>query len=213
MNDIILNLLVFTGFLVIAGIIFFLVFQHQKRQNQKLNQLAQQKGWHIEHIREPLAKGIKITSPEWTLEAVSRSSGREAGPGSTDMEQKTTWFANRPGSTVLIGLKTSQINLGMAGEMLIKQVMQAALGNDAAGIEEVQIGSSAFQKQFLVWAQDIDEADKFLTPNLQSALLNWNKPSPLIKRTSSGVTIELKETHLRKPDEITALAHLGELLL
>ncbi len=97
--------------------------------------------------------------------------------------------------------------------MLLKQVMVAALGNDAAGIEEVQIGSSAFRKQFMVWAQDIDEADKLLTPNLQSALLNWDKTSPLIKRTMSGITIELKDTHLRKPDEITALAHLGELLL
>jgi len=213
MNDIILNLLVFTGFLVIAGIIFFLVFQHQKRENQKLNQLTQQKGWQIEHIQEPLAKGIKIIAPEWTLEAVSRSSGTEAGPGSTDMEQKTTWYANRPGSTILIGAKTSQVDLGMAGEMLLKQVMQSALGKDATGIEEVQIGSSAFQKQFMVWAQDIDEADKLLTPSVQSALLNWKKTLPLIKRTSSGITIELKGTHLRKPDEITALVHLGELFL
>ncbi|MBN1537201.1 MAG: hypothetical protein JW908_10755 [Anaerolineales bacterium] len=129
------------------------------------------------------------------------------------MEQKTTWFSKRPGSTILIGAKTSQLDLGMAGEMLIKQVIHAALGNDAAGIEEVQIGSSAFQKQFMVWAQDIDEADKLLTPSLQSALINWGKVPPLIKRTSSGTTIELKGIHLRKPDEITALAHLGELLL
>lgn len=213
MNDIILNVIVLIGFLVIAGIIFLLAFRHQKRQQQKLDQLARQKRWRIEHIREPLAKGIKIIAPEWTMEAISRSSGREAGPGSSDMEQKTTWYSNRPGSTILIGAKTSPIDLGMTGEMLLKQVMVAALGNDAAGIEEVQIGSSAFRKQFMVWAQDIDEADKLLTPNLQSALLNWDKTSPLIKRTMSGITIELKDTHLRKPDEITALAHLGELLL
>ncbi len=90
MNDIILNVIVLIGFLVIGGIIFFLAFQHQKRQQQKLDQLARQKRWHIEHIREPLAKGIKIIAPEWTMEAISRSSGREAGPGSSDMEQKTT---------------------------------------------------------------------------------------------------------------------------
>lgn len=213
MNDIALNLIVFAGFLAIAGVIFFLVFQHQKRENQKLNQLAQQKGWQIEHIQEPLAKSIKIIAPEWTIEAVSQSSGTETGPGSTDMEQKTTWFSNQPGSTILIGAKTSQINLGITGEMLLKQIMQTALGEDAAGIEEVQVGSSAFQKQFMVWAQDIDEADKLLTPGFQSSLLNWNKTFPLIKRTSKGITIELKGTHLRKPDEITALAHLGELFL
>ena len=154
MNDIVLNLLVLGGFLVITGIIFLFVNQKQKQEEQNIILFVQKKGWQLERIQERLAKGIRIIAPGWTLEAISRVSGREVGPGSTDMEKKTIWFSSQSGSTILIGPKTTQVNLGPAVEMLKKQIIQAALGEEAQGIKEVQIGSSAFMKQFMVWAQD-----------------------------------------------------------
>ena len=213
MDDITLNLLVFAIFLLLAGIVFFVIRKKQKQEEEKILLFVKEKGWNFETIKEPLVKGFRIKSPSWTLEAISRSEGRESGPGSIEMEQKTIWFAEKPGSTILIGPKTTQVNLGPAVELLKAQIIQKALGKDAAGIKEVQIGSSSFQKQYLVWAQNIDAADKLLSPALQSALLSWTSVIPLIKRTSAGISIELKSVHLKKAEEIEKLVHLGERFL
>lgn len=213
MNDIVLNLLVFGGALAITAIIFLVVNKKHKQEEQNITLFAKQKGWQFERIQERLAKGIRIIAPDWTLESISRSSGRETGPGSTDMEQKTIWFAEKPGSIILIGPRTSQVNLGAMGDMLRQQVFHAALGVDAEGVSEVKIGGSAFQAQFMVWAQEINEAEHLLTPALQSALMTWLKTPPLLKRNAKGLTIELNGVHLKKVDELKRVIQLGERLL
>ena len=213
MNEILLNLVVFAGIALVVGIVLLLVTRKQKQVEQQLQQFVQQKGWRFETIRERLVKGFRITSAEWTLEATSRSSDTDAEAGSSNMEQKTTWTSAQSGTTILIGPRTTQVNLGAMGEMLQTKVIHAALGNEAAGVQEVQAGSPSFRKRYMVWAQGVEDADRLLTPGVQSKLLSWTKVSPLIKRTSSGMTIELKGMHLKKIEEILKLVQLGESLL
>jgi len=124
---------------------------------------------------------------------------------------QTTWSADAPGSTLLIGERLSEANWGGLGDMLVDKIMQAALGADAEGLAEVQAGSEAFQQKYLVWAQKPDEVQ--LPSALQAILLNWKGQKPLIKRTSKGLTIELRGVHLSNPAEISALVQLGEMFI
>ncbi len=125
----------------------------------------------------------------------------------------TIWHADAHGSTILIGERTSQANLGGIGDMLTRQVLQLALGRDADGLTEIQAGSEAFRQKYMLWAQDRTEAERLLTPRLESVLLGWKGKKPLIKRTSSSLTIELRGVRLQKAEAIFALVHLGGLFL
>lgn len=163
MNEIALNLLVIVGFSIIAAGTFYFLNQKKKRSEQALKMFVDQNGWKFEKIRKPLENMIRIVAREWTFESIARSEGRETGPGSTNWELKTTWFASRPGSTILIGPRTAQFNIDLHTEKLIKQIMTAALGKDADGLKEVTIGSAEFMEHYLVWAQDDERINSFLT--------------------------------------------------
>lgn len=211
MDDITLNLLVLAVLAIAGGLIFLLIRGKQAQNEQQIRQMAAENGWTYQSIREPLAWGLKLTSPRWTLEALSHSSGRESGPGSSDIAQNTVWRANSPGATFLLGPRAGQADLGGFGDLLQQQVLQLALGADADGVREIQAGSAAFQQKYMLWARNPD-ADR-ISPALESALLNWKGVKPVIKRTSEGLTIELRGTRLEKPAEIGALVQLGETLL
>lgn len=211
MDDITLNLLVIAVFVIIGGLIFFLVRSKQSENEQNIIQFATEHGWKYESLREPLAWGTRLSSPQWTIEALSRSSGKESGPGSSDVSISTTWQANAPGSILLIGVRTAAPNLGGFGAALSQQVLQLALGADASGLTEIQTGSDAFRKTYMLWAHPSTEVTP--TSALESALLNWKGVKPLIKRTSKGLTIELRGVRYQKYDEFNALVQLGEALL
>ncbi|MBN1371439.1 MAG: hypothetical protein JW987_05825 [Anaerolineaceae bacterium] len=210
MNDIMLNLIVLAAFVVIGAVIFVWVRSRQVRTQKALAQMALERGWKIETLREPLAWGTRISSPRWTLTALSRSSGQESGPGSTDVSMTTTWSAPTPSQTFFIGERRSQMNSPLV-ESGMRTVLQMALGAEAQSLQKAEIGSDAFQQRYLVMAQRPEELS--LPSAMQSILLNWKGTKPLIKGTAQGVTIELQGTHLRKPEEISALVQLGEMFL
>jgi hypothetical protein len=212
MDDITLNLIVIGCTALIAGGIFLLVNKKQKESEQQLRQMAVQKGWQMETIRKPLVSGTRIKSTYWTIETISQSSGQESGPGSSNIAQSTTWLAPRSGSIILVGPRPPQSNLGTMGALLSQQVIQMALGPEASNVKEVQVGSSEFQKRFMVWAQDEKDADRLLTPAVQADLLTWHKMIPLIKRTSADLRIELRGFHLTKAADFQRLVQLGEKL-
>ena len=191
MNDLVLNLIVIAGFVVVGGIVLIVVLQKQKQNQQKLTDFAKQKGWHLEHIHKPLEKGFRFTTSRWVLESMKRSDGVEAGPGSSEWELKTTWTANQGGSMVLVGFKMSQVDLGISGDLLMKQVFVAAMGEAAKDLNQVHLGSKDFQEKYMVFAQDEAEADRFITPAVQSALLSWQGAPLVIKRTERGTSLEL----------------------
>ena len=160
MDNISLNLIVLAVLAAIGGSLFMLVRQKKAENEQKIVRLAGEQGWRYESIREPLAWGIRLASAQWTLEAISRSSGQETGAGSSDIGMSTIWHADAHGSTILIGERTSQANLGGIGDMLTRQVLQLALGRDADGLTEIQAGSEAFRQKYMLWAQDRTEAER-----------------------------------------------------
>ena len=213
MDEIILNLIVLGSFIILAGVAFLLIRNKQIINRQNLEKFCGQKGWQLNFIKGRLEKGVRITSPEWRLETLKRSSDQEAGPGSTNIEHITTWFAALPGSTLLIGPKYSQAKPLPSLNIFIKRMIQESIGEEAKDIQEVQIGTLSFQNQFMVWAKDVYEAESFLTPTLQSALISWKKGSLLIKRTSKGLTLELRGVYLQKPEDFLSLVQLGEKLV
>ena len=213
MNDILLNLFVLAVFAIIAVGILLFVRSKQAEQKEEIQRMAAERGWSYESLREPLAWGERIKGANWTLEAISTSSGRETGPGSSDVSMLTTWRADAPGSTLLIGKGSAQANLGAMGDALTQKVLKMALGSDASDLVQVDVGSPEFRSQYMVWAQEPAEAGKLVSPSLQAALMQWKGEPPVIKRTSQGLIIEVHGAHLKKPDELTAIIQIGELLL
>jgi hypothetical protein len=114
---------------------------------------------------------------------------------------------------VLVGPRTTQISLGGLGDALTRQILQIALGEEAEGLEEVKEGSEEFQKRYMIWAKDREVVVRLINPFFESTLLNWAKYAPMIKRTAQGLSVELRNFRLKKPEEIDTLAKLGEFLL
>ena len=213
MDDIKLNLMMLAIFVLLGGGIFLLVRRGQAANEEKITQMAAERGWTAETIREPLAWGLRLKSKKWTFEAISRSSGQEVAPGSSDVSMLTTWHAETPGSTLFIGARTSQANLGDLGESLTRQAMRLAIGPGADNLIAVQSGNEAFRQKYMVWAQDPVEAKTLLSPALESALMAWKGTPPLIKWSAAGLIIELQGVRLKKAADIVNFVHLGELLL
>jgi len=212
MDDITLNLIVLAVFALLGIGIFVIVRHKQAEKEQKIISLAASKGWSYESIREPLAWGMRLKSSGWTLEALSRSNGRETSPGSTDQDMSTIWQTQHAGCTLLINTRTSQADLGSIGEMLTRQVLQLALGDQANGLKEIKFGSGTFQQKYMLWAQDQLATDRLLTPSIQTRLIEWKGIPPLIKRVSGVLSVEIKGKRINNPDEILALVTLGNLL-
>ena len=210
MDNITLNILVLVGFALVGGLIFYLVRQKSAADEQAILQLATEKGWKVEFIREPLLWGQRLISPRWTLESLSRASGKQTGPGSSDISMLTVWQANIPGATILIGERQSQADLGTFGEMLMRQVLQQALGADADGLTEAKAGSEAFQQKYMLWAQKPE--DVRITSSIEAALLNWKGNKPLIRRTSEGLSIEQQGVQIKTRSEFEQIINLGEML-
>lgn len=180
--------------------------------------MAAEHGWLYEPIHERLTWGFRLKTSDWTFEALSRSSGKETSPGSTDISMSTTWQAPRTGRTVLIGALQSNVNLGNMGAILTQQVLHLALGSQADGLTEIQpilgINSqAALRQKYMLWAQEVSDCEKLLSPTVESALLNWKGKEPLVKLTSSGLSIQIQGEHVKKPEKIIAIIQLGEALL
>jgi hypothetical protein len=213
MDDISLNLVVLAFFVLLGGGIFYLVRRNQAQNEQNLRTMAAEHGWTYEPVREPLSWGIRLISTHWTLEALSHSSGQTPDSGSSNVAMTTTWTANAPGSTLLIGPVTSRANLGGFGEMLTRQMLQLALGVEAEGLSEIRAGSETLRQKYMVWAQDAALVERILTPALESVLLGWKGVLPLIKRTSRGLTIEIRGVRYKTAVDLTRFVQLGEQLL
>ncbi len=212
-DDLTLSLLIL-AILALIGCAIFVVLRYKQSQNeQKIARMAAEHDWTAAVIREPFAWGLHLSSARWELEAISRSSGKETAPGSSDTSMSTVWQTNAPGSTLLIGPRTTQADLGTLGNALIRQALQMAFGANSRDLNEVQLGSETFRKKYILIAQNPDEAQIFLNPEIESALTNWKGPPVLIQRTSKGLSIELRGVQLKDPKNLLALVELGELMI
>jgi hypothetical protein len=213
MDDITLSLLVILAAGLLVIIIFVLVRRNRSEQEKKLAQMALERGWRLELVKERLAYGQRIHHHDWVIELLTESSGNPEAEGSSNVTASTVWKAPVTGSTVLVGPRTTQISLGGLGETITRQLLQMALGEEAVGLEEVKAGSEDFQKRYMIWAKDREVVVRLINPFFESTLLNWAKYAPMIKRTAQGLSIELRNFQLKKPEEIDTLAKLGEFLL
>ena len=213
MNDITLSLLVIlaTGLLVI--LIFILVRRNRTEHEKRLAQMALERGWKLELVKERLAYGQRIHHSDWVIELLTESSGKPEAEGSSNVTASTVWKAPITGSTVLVGPRTTQISLGGLGETITRQLLQMALGEEAEGLEEVKAGSEEFQKRYMIWAKNPEVVVRLINPFFESTLLNWAKYAPMIRRTAQGLSVELRNFRLKKPEDIDTLAKLGEFLL
>jgi hypothetical protein len=207
MNDILSNLLVLAVLIVIGGIIF-LVFRRRKTElDKQLDQAAREHGWKLERIKAPLEWGVCIIHPDWRLEAISRSSGQEPGPGTSNVSMHTLWQAERPGSTVMLGPRLPGAGLD---ESILRPFIQAFSGED---LVDVKIKNPDLQSRYMLRAVDPASAEALLNPFLESALLDWKKTPPLIRRDSTGITMELQGERLKTPEDLLAFIRIGEALL
>lgn len=213
MDDITLSLIVIlvTGLVVV--LIFVLVRRNRGEQEKRLAQMALERGWRLELVKDRLAYGQRIHHRDWVIELMTLSSGNPEAEGSSNVTASTVWKAPVTGSTVLVGPRTTQINLGGLGETITRQLLQMALGEEAEGLEEVKAGSEEFQKRYMIWAKDPEVVVRLINPFFESVLLDWAKYAPMIKRTAQGLSIELRNFRLKKPEEIITLTKLGEFLL
>lgn len=213
MNDITLSLLVILAVGLLVVIIFALVHRNRTTQEQRLAQMALERGWKLETVHERLIYGQRIRHKNWQLDLLTQSNGGSTSSGSSNVTASTIWHAPGSGSTILIGPHTAQIKLGGLGETLLRQVLEMALGSEAEGLVEVQEGSELFRKKFMIWARDPDDVRSLLSPFLESKLIKWHQYSPTLKRTAKGLNIELRNIRLIKPEDIENLVKLGNLLL
>ena len=211
MDDLTLTLLVIAATALLAGVIFLLVRRRQVQTEQALIQFAVENGLKYEKMSAPLASGFRLDGPGWSLESVSRSSGQSSGQtGSSNIRLDTLWHTDLPGSTLLIGERMSNADLGGFGEILIRQVLQMALGSEAEGLQQIQTGSAEFRQKYVVFAKSPEAFRP--GPALENALLTWRGQKPLIRHTADGLDVEVRGTRLHKPDELRQLINLGKIL-
>lgn len=210
MDEIIVSLIViFAVAVVCLGIIVFF----NRKQNDKMRQIidfAARRGWAFEKIRGPLEWGFRLQSSEWTIESLSRSDSREAGPGSSNIANSTTFSTKIPGSTFIIGPRTSHAELGLIGDTLAQQVLKIAMGPDAQDLTELQAGSGPFNQKYMVWAKDHTEVMSRVLPAVEYPLLTWKGSPLLIKCNSQDLSIELRDKRINSVDEINSLINIGE---
>ncbi len=207
MSDILSSFIVLLVLGVIGLVAFFLARRRQAAIQADLETLARQRGWTLEDLREPLLWGLRLTAPGWMLESISHSSGREAGPGSSSTSMSTLWQAARPGSTIMLGPRSSASSLGDA---LIRRFVRSVTGEDLA---EVTIADPSLRSRFMLRARDPLAASSWQSPALASALLEWKKSPPLLARDASGLRIELNGVRLKTPAEVLAFLRIAEALL
>lgn len=213
MDEILMNVIVIVVLAFAGGLIFLVIRRRRAAAGRELEGKILERGWRMESIREPLVWGLRIAGRDWTLEALSRSSGRDSAPGSSDVSMSTVWRADAPGSTLIIGGRTFQSLPGPRGEALAAKILHAALGEDAAGLAAIDAGSETFRKTHMIRAGSQAEAEAFLTPAVESALLGWKGPPPLIVRDRSGLRVELTGKRLSEAGELFAFIGIGEAIL
>ncbi|HSM24402.1 MAG TPA: hypothetical protein VK856_06015 [Anaerolineaceae bacterium] len=145
MDDNILSLLVILTVGLLVVLILVLSRRNRAAKEKALAQMALERGWKLERVNERFVYGQRIRHNDWVIESLIESSGKPEAQGSSNVMASTVWKAPVTGSTVLIGPRTTQINLGGFGETITRQLLQMSLGEEAEGLKEVKDGSKEFK--------------------------------------------------------------------
>ncbi len=206
----------------VAALFWFLHQNKVKKEEQILNH-ANLHGWSYEAIREPLRSGYRLSGKyretDWVLEGIDEASGRDAGPGSSEVSSTTCWQcqpAPLPGGMVAVGLRPQGNTTAFASVMsntLIQAALRLMLGDLAdavSSLKEVPAGSESFRQRFMIWARDEQDANRLISSDTESALMAWPENLPvIIKLGPSGLELLHNKARLTKPAEINQFVELG----
>ena len=220
MSDIVINALVIIGTAVVITVIFVLVFLRNKKKEQVLVALAQQKGWRYEKVKERLTSGYRLYGPHWTLEGLRESSESGSDSNSSSVRDytllRTSEVSFSPG-VLMIGPKQPEINLGGISEVLKHAMLKLMVGDEADGAEGIQeslIGRMALRERYMVWTNQEEKAREVLTPEVENALILYpGKVPPVVKINPKGLEVKLISLRLQTPAEINGLVAIGEAFL
>ena len=213
MSDALAGLVVAAVTAAAVGGIFLWAGRSRRRRIEALQELCRRRGWRYEPLGGPLRHGHRIAGDGWACEAVSRSSGREAGPGSSDWDHLTLWTA--PGAdpgrgTFILGLAAGGTNIL---PRLNPELLSRLLGPEAAGMRPYPAGAR-LEPHFVLLAREAPPAMGFLDGRSEERLAAWPAALPLVVR-SSPACLELRVAgrRLEKPQDIERLVELGQSFL
>ena len=213
MSDALSGLVVAAVTAVAVAGIFYWAGRVRKRKCEALRELCRRRGWRYEPLDGPLRHGHRIGGDGWTLEAVSRSSGRETGPGSSDWDHVTLWTA--PGADP--GRGTFILGLAPGGTRVLSRLtpefLSRILGPEAAGMRPYPAGGR-LEPHFVLLAREAPPAMGFLDGRSEELLAAWPASQPLVVR-SSPACLELRVSgrRLEKVEDVERLAELGQSFL
>lgn len=210
--------IVFTG--VLVGVILLLVARRKKQKEELIRKLAGDQGWKYEKIANTRESGYVLTGEGWRFESTAISSAQSSSSGSSEVSYNNRWFSdgcNSNAGLVMIGPRLPSANLGALGEMILQKALARMLGSDAqeaAGLHEIEVQRTALRERYAIWAVNDQAAVSWLSFEVENALLNWKlQEKPVIKVSSQGIEIRLREGRLEKPEDIQAVVQLGEAFL
>ncbi len=217
MSDLLLNVVVIVGTLILVAVIFILTSRSKKRQGERIQSLAQARGWDYESIRERLSSGHRLHGEGWTLEALTWSSGHSPEPSQSDISQHTHLWSNAPGvptGLVLIGPWSGKVpDLGGFGRMMMDKIIERYFGMVHADLQAVAAGSPEFQRKYKIFAQNPKDGTAILSLGVEQALIKWNNPLPVIKISAQEMRIEVEGKHYKTEPDILALTGLAEKII
>lgn len=209
MNDALSGLIVAAVTAVVVAGIFYWTGRAKKRKVEALRALCVQRGWKYETRGGHLQHGHRITGDGWLLEAVSRSSGRETGQGSSDWSHSTCWEAigENPGrGTFILG---SRLGGAFDVSRLPPSLLDRFLGEEATGMRPFP-GGERLESRYTLLAMAAPPAMGFLDGRAEDLLLAWPRNLPLVVRSSPArLSLTALNQRLEKPGEIAAFIELG----
>ena len=210
MSDALAGLVVAAVTAVAVAGIFFWAGRVRTRKREALQELCRRRGWRYEPLGGPLRHGHRIGGGGWTLEAVSRSSGRETGPGSSDWDHATLWIAAGadPGrGTFILGLAPG--GTGVLSR-LAPELLSRFLGPEAAGMRPYPAGGR-LEPRFVLLAREAPPAMGFLDRRSEELLAAWPASLPLVVRSSPAcLELRMPGRRLEKVKDVERLVELGQ---
>lgn len=95
MTEIGLSLFVLAGISVLVLTVLLLSRRAAQNRETALAAYCAKNGFHLEIIKEPTARSIRIVAKDWRLTGSMRASENAAQTGSSDWERKTEWICTR----------------------------------------------------------------------------------------------------------------------
>ncbi len=214
MSDIASGLIVAAATAAVVAMIFVWSGRAKRKKIAALQELCVRRGWKYERLSASLRHGHRIAGDGWEFEAVSSSSGREAGPGSSAWAHATAWraAAEDPGrGTFILGSRLGGGPLDLS--RLPPALLSRLLGEEVAGMRPFPPGGR-LEARFVLFAREAPPAIGLLEGRSEDLLLAWPQRLPLVVRCSPArLSLTVLNFRLEKPAEVEAFIELGQSLL